>query len=405
MTAHFKASPAEPRLERGDAGSVAYLPASRRDRILVLAQLPPPAHGAATINAQMVNSRLLASRFDLDVVPISMGQELDRIRRFEIRKILRAFALYLQVARRLFGAGRPSLAYITLSPSGWAFYRDVVLTALLRVSGTRCMFHLHGRGVATAVADAPWKTFLYRFVFARAHVIVLGERLYPEIAGFVPRERVFIVPNGVADLRRADRTRLRTGAHLMRRTGPPKVLFLSNMLEAKGPFVLLEALAVLAGAGLEFHGVFAGAWRGALTPAAFAERVRALGLEDRVTHLGPVHGLRKVKAFMDADIFVLPTYYQNEALPLVVLEAMMHGLPVVTTTVGALPDVVAAGRCGELVEPRDAAGLARALGRLLGDPQRRARYGAAGRSRYEADLTDLRFEQRMLNCLSEVISS
>jgi glycosyltransferase involved in cell wall biosynthesis len=73
---------------------------------------------------------------------------------------------------------------------------------------------------------------------------------------------------------------------------------------------------------------------------------------------------------------------------------------VVTTRVGALPDLVTDGETGDLVAPRDAAGLADALARLMHEPERRRRYGAAGRARYEAELTDARFEQRLLACLS-----
>jgi glycosyltransferase involved in cell wall biosynthesis len=172
------------------------------------------------------------------------------------------------------------------------------------------------------------------------------------------------------------------------------------MLEAKGPLLLLEALALVAQRGAAFDAVFAGAWRGALTPAAFAAQVHAGGLDDRVRHCGPVRGSAKHALFVDADIFVLPTHYEHEALPVVVIEAMMHGLPVVTTRVGALPDLVTDGETGDLVAPRDAAGLADALARLMHEPERRRRYGAAGRARYEAELTDARFEQRLLACLS-----
>ena len=365
-------------------------------RLLVLAPLPPPAHGAAAVSLQVVRSQVLAARFELDVLSTAMAGDLARIRRFEFGKLWRALVLLGRLARRAFGRARPDLAYLTLSAGGWAFHRDVLLIALLRAAGIRRVLHLHGRGFAAALARAPWSAPLYRFAFADARVIVLGEPLYREIAGWVARERVSVVPNGVRDAR---------AEPVPAPPRPARILFLSNMLEAKGPLVLLEALARVNRAGVAFEAVFAGAWRGDLTPQRFAARVQALGLDDHVHHRGPVDGGCKDRLFAAADVFVLPTHYAHEALPLVVIEAMMHGLPVVATTVGALPELVVDGVTGELIAPRDDAALAAALVRLLNEPERRRRYGAAGRARYEADLTDTRFEQRLLACLSGALRS
>jgi glycosyltransferase involved in cell wall biosynthesis len=110
-----------------------------------------------------------------------------------------------------------------------------------------------------------------------------------------------------------------------------------------------------------------------------------------------LHGAEKAEAFAQADVFALPTC--NDALPLVVIEAMMHGLPVVTTHVGALPEVVASGETGELIEPNNVTELAHALELLLASVELRIRYGAAARIRYETELTDVRFEERLVDSL------
>jgi glycosyltransferase involved in cell wall biosynthesis len=167
------------------------------------------------------------------------------------------------------------------------------------------------------------------------------------------------------------------------------------MLEQKGPLVLLDALALLARRGHDFHAAFAGAWRDTITAESFAARVRTSGLESRVTHLGVITGSDKTRAFRDADIFAFPTYYDHEAFPLVVIEAMMHGLAVVATPVGALPEILDNGKIGKLVQERDPVGLADALESLLQDAQLRATYGRAARQKYEAALTFQRFEENL----------
>jgi glycosyltransferase involved in cell wall biosynthesis len=393
-------APAPDRLRVAPSIVPAHVAGTDRLRMLVLAQLPPPEHGASAVNRQVVNSQILAEAFDLTVVPIAMSADMTRLRQFGLAKIVRSLRLFGTVARQLFGRTRPDLVYFTLSPAGWAFFRDLALIAMIRLAGVRCVFHLHGRGVAASIEKSPWRRHLYRFAFARSFVITLGGALRDDINGLAPDDRIFVVPNGVADTASRDAGKLENTRRL--NDSPPRVLFLSNMLKEKGPLVLLEALAMVADRGVRFQAQFAGAWRPPISEAGFATRVQALGLEDRVTLLGPVYGEAKARLFADADLFVLPTYYGHEALPLVVIEAMMHGLAVITTKVGALPGVVADQTSGELIEPADVSQLAAALEKLLIDPGLRARYGRAARQKYEADLTARRFEERLREVLLQI---
>ncbi len=391
--------PAAPRTDpmlRGGANR------ARRQRVLVLAQLPPPEHGAAAVNRQVVNSRTLSEAFDMTVVPIAMSADLARLRKFDVTKVWRSLALFGAAARELFGRSPPDLAYFTLSPAGWAFYRDLALITLIRIAGVRCVFHLHGRGIAASIEKAPWRRALYRFAFARSYVITLGGTLRDDIKGLVSEDRMFVVPNGVHDTAPAHLLPHRDGGARRLNDTPPRILFVSNMLEEKGPLILLEALATVAQHGIRFDARFAGAWREPLSLDRFSERVRALGLHDHVAHLGPVYGEAKARLFADADVFVLPTYYQHEALPLVVIEAMMHGLAIVTTRIGALPDIISDQANGELIAPGDAAQLASALRKLLTDADLRARYGRAARQTYETDLTAQRFEERLREVLLQI---
>ena len=100
-------------------------------------------------------------------------------------------------------------------------------------------------------------------------------------------------------------------------------------------------------------------------------------------------GTAKARACADADLFVLPSY--SEGLSVAVCEALRAGLPVITTRVGALPEVVREGVGGCLVSPGEVAALRDALRRLLGDSALRTRMGEANRQ-VAADWFD---EERM----------
>lgn len=113
------------------------------------------------------------------------------------------------------------------------------------------------------------------------------------------------------------------------------------------------------------------------------ELADALGVAGRVRFLGEVNDV--AARLLRADVFVLSS--SSEGLPISVLEAMATGLPVVATAVGGLPELVEDGITGFLVPPGDHAALGAAIAELVGEPERRARMGAAGRARAEAQFS------------------
>jgi glycosyltransferase involved in cell wall biosynthesis len=114
-----------------------------------------------------------------------------------------------------------------------------------------------------------------------------------------------------------------------------------------------------------------------------------LGLDDRVDFMGARDSNEIVKALGDADAFVLtPTNMEDgdrDGIPNVLVEAMACGLPVVTTTAGGITELVADEVNGLLCDPDDVTSIAQAVGRIVADPELRARLGAAGRTTVEAD--------------------
>jgi glycosyltransferase involved in cell wall biosynthesis len=108
---------------------------------------------------------------------------------------------------------------------------------------------------------------------------------------------------------------------------------------------------------------------------AVREQVSALGLQERVRFLGIRADVADI--LWASDVFVLSS--RVEGNPLSVMEAMSAGLPVVSTAVGGVPELVRAGETGLLVPSEDAGALAQAMQALVDDPARRQAMGAAAR--------------------------
>ena len=175
------------------------------------------------------------------------------------------------------------------------------------------------------------------------------------------------------------------------------LLFLSNLIPSKGVYVLLDACKMLMDRGLNFQCNFVGGESKEMDRRVFEEAVKEREQEGHVLYHGPKYGEEKEHYWSMADVFVQPTY--EDCFPLTILEAMQHGLPVVSTDEGAVPDMVADGENGFVCRRKDVEGLAQALERLLQDEALRHRMGAEGYRRYKEKFTLQCFERRFVECL------
>lgn len=161
---------------------------------------------------------------------------------------------------------------------------------------------------------------------------------------------------------------------------PLTIVSVARCVPKKGLRVLLDALALLP-ADLPWRHVHVGG--GPLRDALVA-RAATLGLADRSQWLGTLPQLAALQVLRGGDLFCLPARIaedgDRDGLPNVLMEAMGVGLPVVASRVGAIPELVEDGRTGLLVDPDDAAALARAIERLLVSEALRGSLARAGRA-------------------------
>ncbi len=161
------------------------------------------------------------------------------------------------------------------------------------------------------------------------------------------------------------------------------VVVTSADVPLKGLLVLLDALAKLRVERPDAHLVCIGRAK----PKGPADRrLSELGLRDAVTFRSGLTQDEVVSLIRSAEVAAVPSFYEGFCLPAV--EEMACGLPLVSTEVGAMPEIVGSDEsAGLLVPPGDPEALAAALGRLLDSPELRARLGAAARLRVEQRFT------------------
>jgi len=162
---------------------------------------------------------------------------------------------------------------------------------------------------------------------------------------------------------------------------PATILSVGRAVEKKGYDVLLRALADLPN-GLPWRFVHVG---GGVNLSALKAAARNLGLEDRVTWMGPRSQEELLALYGEADLFVLASRVagdgDRDGLPNVLMEAQSQSLACIATRVSAIPELIVDGETGVLVEPDDASALADAMSRLIVDSEMRHRLGEAGAER------------------------
>jgi glycosyltransferase involved in cell wall biosynthesis len=250
---------------------------------------------------------------------------------------------------------------------------DSWLAALANALGRRAVPLVRTRHISAPVPRNRATRWLYDR--ACAAIVTTGETLRRELMEHNGFRRVPIrsVPTGV------DPARFGPGDPVQARSAlglaPLATIgILATLRSWKGHRFLIEAFAQLRAQGraLQLVVVGDGPQRGAL-----AEQAAQAGLGDAVRFVG--HDPQPERWLPAMDVFVLPSY-ANEGVPQALMQAMMCGLPCITTDVGAIGEIARDGETALLVAPQDSAALAAALARLLDDPALRQRLGREART-------------------------
>lgn len=351
-------------------------------KILFVLHYPPPIHGAAAVGLQIKESKVINSTFDCEYINLGTSKTIEEIGKRRLVKIFRYAGILAQLFRSII-FNRPDLCYFSMTAKCTPFYKDASLALLVKLFGIKVVYHFHNKGVATR-QDKYWDDFLYRLTFKNTDVILLSKKLYPDIQKYVDKKRVYYCPNGIEDVKVMQTAR--------RDRNTVELLFLSNLMESKGVFILLESCKLLKQKEMAFHCTFVGA-TGDVCEHQFQSKLQELGLENYVSYVGKKFGKEKEELFAIADIFVHPTL--NDCFPLVLLEAMQYALPIVSTPEGGIPDIVEEGITGYLIPKKNIEILTNKLELLILNSELRTKMGSAGRKKYEKEFTLNVFELQL----------
>lgn len=248
--------------------------------------------------------------------------------------------------------------------------RKSIFLWLAKAFGKPCIYHFHGASFLEQYIRSPAiLQGIARWVFSAAdRVICLSESWAKSIKAIAPDAKTIVLPNAVSlpvdvsECRRGDSDGLR-------------ITFLGAIGERKGLFDLIDVVKKLCAGARNVTLRIGG--NGDLK--RLEQVVAKYGLEDSVKFLGWIGQNERDALFRETDVYVLPSY--GEGMPMSILEAMSYGIPVVSTMVGGIPELVTEGECGFLIQPGDKKALYERLSKLCENPSLRWKLGKAAREK------------------------
>lgn len=313
---------------------------------------------------------------------------------FSMNRAVNTLSLIVSFLRKL---TRCHTVYLTIGSSLMGFIRDALLIWPSRFMGRRIVLRVYGGGYGMFYSSQP-AVFrkLIRHTLAQATVIMIEGKLLRDQLDFVPDidAKIRIVSNGLPD----DLIPGTSGPKSLPVGDPFRLLYLANMIESKGYLDVLAACRILREKySLPVRCDFCGAFiRTAVDEVdvsveeagrRFHDLVDRWGLRDVVTFHGVVGGVLKTQLHVDSHAFVLPTRYPWEGQPIVLIEALAFGTPVIATRYRGIPEQVIDGYNGRFVDAGAPEQIAEAVAALAGDPEGYRRLSANALEHFEKNFT------------------
>lgn len=359
-------------------------------KVLFILQLPPPIHGAALMGSFIKNSILINTSLETRYVNLALSSSAQNIGRGSFRKIYKYVSILGDIIFNLY-TFKPGLVYFTPSAKGFGFYKDLFLIFIVKMLRFKVVLHFHNKGVCLKTDFA--HKILYRFMLNKTKVILLSNRLYFDISQYADKQDVYICANGIPD----ENKKLITPDYFSQNSKTLKILFLSNLYRSKGIETLLEALYLLKAKGVCFECYIIGS-DGDLLLEDLVKKVVEYNLVAVVKILGEKYGDEKFDLLAKSDILIHPTL--DDCFPLVILEALMFGLPVITTKEGAIEDIIRDRHNGFLVDKKNPIAILDALETLVLDKKLGNEMSANARASYVNYFTVDRFQSSLFKILT-----
>jgi glycosyltransferase involved in cell wall biosynthesis len=358
-----------------------------KPRLIVIGPLPPPHHGVSVSTELVLENSALRERFEVQHLDTSDHRTIGNVGRWDIRNIVEALSALPRLARKL--NGEPGLVYLPISQGIPGLARDTLFIRIAKARRWKVATHLRGSELGGVIRRQPRlvKAWLRSSLKQVDSFAVLGDSLRDVLEGVIPPDEIAVVPNGTPEPQVVNGGRSDFG------------LYLGNMYPRKGALEAMEAALMVSRERPQARFVFAGE----CPDEGFLGRLERIAsqTDGRITLRPPVVGAEKDELLSSAGFLLFPPRRQ-EGHPRVVLEAMAHGLPIITTDRGAIAETVVDDESGYVLPVPAPTDLRDRILRLYDDANLREGMGRAARARYEERFTQTGTDRELAQWLTQI---
>jgi glycosyltransferase involved in cell wall biosynthesis len=360
---------------------------SSKPSLLLMGQTPPPWHGQAVATQILFDHKW--PDFEVHRLRMEFSEEMQEVGRFQWKKIRHLFQLILSARKILRQKPGSILLYPPASAKWIPFLRDVVFLASVRYLAGSTVFIFHASGLPVFAKAGFFRRLLSSAVYHGADVsLEVAEEALPPHQVFGAKSWQWC-PCGieVPDLLRKPRSA----------TAPLNILFVGSLQEGKGILEILKTAALLKSRGREkdFRFRVVGKWFSTEFENESRQLRDELQVGEMVEFAGQLIADEKWDAYAEADVFFFPTHYASEATPIVLMEALGAGLPIVSTLWAGIPPMLAGCETARLLPTHSPDRYAEALAELSATRTQNGNTAEISRAFYRNNFRPQRFVERV----------
>ena len=368
-----------------------------KQTILLMGQTPPPWHG------QAVATQILFDHdwpdFEVHRLRMEFSEEMQEVGRFQWKKIVHLIGL-IASARRILKRHPGCILFYPPASAKWIpFLRDVFFLTSVRYLAGSTIFIYHASGLPVFVSGSLLRRLLGSLVYQAADVsLEVAQEAVPPHEVFAAKSWQWC-PCGIEVplLERVVRPA----------NSPLTVLFVGSLQEGKGVIEILRTAASLRQQGREqdFNFRLVGKWFSKEFENEMHQLRLDLDLVSMVEFCGQLLADAKWSAYAAADVFFFPTHYTSEATPIVLMEALGVGLPIISTQWAGIPAMLEGCETACLLPIQSPERYAAALTRLYSSNSDHGQTVEASRSFYQKHFLPRRFVERVEWAFHEALAN
>lgn len=363
----------------------------KKTGIIIIGKIPPPFFGPAVATKIILESSL-KNDFDLKHLDTRINKGIDTMGKFQFKKIFLLFKIYLDFFKLILSSNN-KVVLIPIAQQSSALYKDSFFILLALLFRKKVILHLRGSALLDWYKKTTrWNKLYFKYVLSKASAaIVLGEKLKYIFETFLPKNKIYVIPNGTNfSFPENNKNKENT-----------EILYFANLMKNKGLDLLLNAIKDLSSENKsKIACKVVGSWEN----DTYKTECEKIVNENRlpVQFQNTLSGNEKLNAFTETDIFVF-TPRAPEGHPWVIVEAMAAGLPIISSDQGAISESVIDGKNGFLVQTENQVALAEKLSFLIENERKRIEMGFKSRELYLQKFTEETMIEKLKSLFEEVL--